>query len=188
MPAQRHKLLGTYRTPPFKYGDVVHCELRGFVHIVAVSAGRIPWPKCRSGTAHAIILYGALADAVRRESAEAVMYWFGVGSDRVWKWRKALRVPKYNEGTLALMRRNGVNISKLPHVKKAWARTLRSPERAAKIAAARRGQKRPAWVMAFAHEANRGRRVTAETRRKMRRAHKRRLAMTRKDLSPREES
>ena len=131
MTRHSRKLLGKYRTPRFEYGDWVFCQLRGLVAIVGLSSGRIPWPKCRvrPGKAHAIIVCGDLADAIRRESVEAVMYWWGVGSDRVWKWRKALGVPKYNDGTLALMARNGVDISKLPHVKKAWRLAQKSPER-----------------------------------------------------------
>ena len=43
--ADRHRLLfGPYRTPVFKYGDVVICESRGQVEIVGLSGGRIPWP------------------------------------------------------------------------------------------------------------------------------------------------
>jgi hypothetical protein len=62
----RFKLLfGPYRTPRFKYGDVVTCEIRGDVKIVGLTAARIPWPKCRSGKrSRAIILYGALAEGV----------------------------------------------------------------------------------------------------------------------------
>lgn len=72
--AERFELLGKYKTPRFTYGDVVECEMRGEVKIVGLSTGRIPWPKCRSGKrARAIILYGGLADAVRKESAKAVV-------------------------------------------------------------------------------------------------------------------
>src|SRR5580700_6017768 len=57
----RFKLLGNYRTPRFKYGDVVACEIRGDVKSVGLTDARIPWPKCRSGKcARAIALYGDL--------------------------------------------------------------------------------------------------------------------------------
>jgi hypothetical protein len=60
--ADRVKLLGTYRTPRFTYGDAVVWVIRGEVQIVGLSNGRIPWPKCRSaGWDRAIILYGDLA-------------------------------------------------------------------------------------------------------------------------------
>jgi hypothetical protein len=100
------KLLGSYRTPRFKYGAVVTCAIGGPVKIVGLSSGRIQWPKCRLGKrSRAIILYGALADAVRTESAKAVMYWFGVGSDTIWMWRTALGVERVTEGTSELMSR-----------------------------------------------------------------------------------
>jgi hypothetical protein len=76
----RVKLLGRYKTPRFKYGAVVTRAIRGKVKIVALTDGRIPWPKCqmRNGS-RAIILYGALAEAVRRESVEAIkiLVWRG---------------------------------------------------------------------------------------------------------------
>jgi hypothetical protein len=31
-----------------------------------------------------------LARAIRQESAAAIKYWWGVGSNAVWKWRQAL--------------------------------------------------------------------------------------------------
>jgi hypothetical protein len=46
--ADRYKLLGTYKTPRFRYGTVVTCEIRGEVKIAGLTNARIPWPKCRS--------------------------------------------------------------------------------------------------------------------------------------------
>jgi hypothetical protein len=73
----RFKLLfGPYRTPRFHYGDVVTREIRGDAKVVGLAADRIPWPRCRTGErCRAIILYGALAEAVRRESAQATLHW-----------------------------------------------------------------------------------------------------------------
>jgi len=175
MPAvDRYKLLGNYRTPRFKYGDVVLCEVRGYVKIIALSSGCIPWPKCRVGKSHAIIVYAGLADAVRRESSHAVRHWWGVGLDAVWRWRKALTVARTTAGTLDLMSRNSKETITLPSVRKALARAGRSPERAAKIAAAKRGVPRPHGALDAAHDANRGRVVTKAQRRKMSESHKRR--------------
>src|SRR5579872_1403267 len=101
----RFKLLfGPYRTPRFKYGDLVFCELRGWVKITGLTDGRIPWPTCRVGKrkARALILYGALGEAVRRESAQAVGYWWGVAPCTVSMWRQALDVKPTNEGTRRL--------------------------------------------------------------------------------------
>src|SRR5262245_30832007 len=56
------KLLGTYRTPAFDYGDVVTCARRGDVRIVGLSEAPIPWPigqRLPRGQ-------GAVAGAVRR--------------------------------------------------------------------------------------------------------------------------
>ncbi len=104
--SNRIKLLGRYRTPRFRCGDVVTCELRGEVKIVGLTAAHIPWPKCRPGKrSRAIILCGALVEAVRRESAKAVAYWWGVGKFTVWKWRKALGVDRLTDGTSALFSR-----------------------------------------------------------------------------------
>src|SRR4051812_41377386 len=54
------------------------CARRGEVKIVALSAGRIPWPLgVRPGMGNrgrALVLFGALAEAVRKESAQAVAH------------------------------------------------------------------------------------------------------------------
>src|SRR5689334_9468547 len=83
-------LLGSYSTPAFRLGDRVHCLLRGEVEIVCLSSGSIPWPVGRNlprGRQRFLIVYGDLAEAIRRESASAVSYWWGVGMDTVWRWR-----------------------------------------------------------------------------------------------------
>jgi hypothetical protein len=171
----RFKLLfGPYRTPRFKYGDVVTCEMRGDVKIVGLTAARIPWPKCRTGKrSRAIILYGALAEAVRRESAEAVEYWWGVGRDTVWKWRKALGVDRQTEGTEDLRRRWSPKTIQSAKSNRRRKPAQKSPERAAKIAASLRGRPRPAHVIEALVKANKGRKLSAEHRRKMSAAHKR---------------
>jgi hypothetical protein len=65
------------------------------------TAAKIPWPagRRRKGPRR-VVVYGDLARAVRRESAQALAYWWGVGKSTVGKWRKALGVPDNNEGTL----------------------------------------------------------------------------------------
>jgi hypothetical protein len=35
---------GAYKTPPFEYGDIVQCEVRGKVVIVGMTDSLIPWP------------------------------------------------------------------------------------------------------------------------------------------------
>jgi len=166
----RFKLLGTYRTPKFKYGDIVECEMRGPVKIVGLTSARIPWPKCTRG----MILYGDLARAVRTESGKAVQYWFGVGQDRAWKWRRALGVDRVNEGTSALMSRNAPDSCQSDAANAKREPALKSAERAAKIAAAKRGKPRPPGFMAKLRAANVGRKQSAETREKRRATAKRR--------------
>src|SRR5262249_11919554 len=64
--------------------------------------GRIPWPVCRAGKWLVPVVYRGLAKAVRRESAQAVAYWWGVHRQTVWAWRKALGVGATTEGTARL--------------------------------------------------------------------------------------
>src|ERR1700722_5892951 len=101
--ADRYPLLGTYSTPRFRYGKFVFCEMRGEVEIVGLTDAPIPWPIGKRGRHKAIVLYGALVKAVRRESSLAIQHWFGVGPSTVWQWRKALGVDATTEGTSRLL-------------------------------------------------------------------------------------
>jgi hypothetical protein len=169
-----HAKLGPYRTPRFKYGDVVTCAIHGEVRIVALSDARIPWPKCRSGRAHAIILYGALAEAVRRESAKAVGHWFGVGQFTVWKWRVALGIDRKTEGTSDLHRRLTPQMCQSKPAKRKLAKAQSAPERRAKIAAALKGHAVPQSTRDAISKANTGRQQSDEERRKRSETHKQR--------------
>jgi hypothetical protein len=163
---------GPYRTPRFRYGDVVFCERCGEVTACGLTAARIPWPTCRRGRGRAIILCADLVAAVRRESSIAVQYWWGVGEETVWRWRKALGVEARTEGTRAIMR----DYAKEPRMDairtRAWAKA-RDPERCAKIAAAMRGRSPAPHLLKALHAGNRGRRHSEETRRKMSETHRR---------------
>src|SRR5262249_16001081 len=92
--AERYRLLfGPYAAPPFAYGQVLPCAVRGPAIVCGLSAGRIPWPVGKRGprgSARFLIITGGLAEAVRRESAGAVSYWWGVGRDCVTTWRQGL--------------------------------------------------------------------------------------------------
>jgi hypothetical protein len=148
MIAHPPKLLGSYSTPTFSYDDVVRCARRGAVRIVGLSDAPIPWPIAQTlpnGRARALVLYGDLAEAVRRESAEAVMHFWGVKANTVWTWRKALGVEQYTEGT-----RKRKSESFMPHVARlneASMPTWGSEERQEKIAASKRGKPRPPHVI-----------------------------------------
>jgi nucleotide-binding universal stress UspA family protein len=166
----RHKLhFSPYRTPPFRYGTKVECEARGEVTITRLSDGPIQWPMYRKS----LILYKDLARAVRREASIAIQHWWGVGAMTVCRWRRALGVPRMNEGDLRL---------KSEHARTDWAdaarqkayANARNPERCAKIAAARRGKPRPKHVIEAMRKTHLGRPLSAEHRRKLSEAQKRR--------------
>ena len=71
--ADRFRLrFGPYRTPRFRYGKIVSCEVRGEVRIVGLSDALIPWPIGQKGRARSLVVFGALGKAVRREAAVAV--------------------------------------------------------------------------------------------------------------------
>lgn len=136
---------------------------------------RIPWPKCRSGKrSRAIILYGDLAKAVRMESAKAVAYWFGVGMDTVWKWRRSLGVERVNVGTSALLSRNAPDTVQSEKANERRGPALKSAERAEKIAAAKRGKPRSPETIEKMRRANLGKKASDETRAKLSEAQKRR--------------
>lgn len=104
MPASdRVKLHGTYRTPRFRLGAKVKCRVRGELTIIGITDARIPWPLGKHGRgANSLVVYGYLAQALRRESVSAICHWFGVHEVTIWKWRKALGVPERNYGTRKL--------------------------------------------------------------------------------------
>src|SRR5262245_66336696 len=89
-------LFGPYTPPKLKRGDRAGCLVRDCtVVITSISAGRIPWPRCRaldSRGGSGLLVEEELARAVRSESAAALKFWWGVSTKAVWHWRKALGV------------------------------------------------------------------------------------------------
>jgi hypothetical protein len=127
----------------------------------------------RNGTGKlSLILCGDLVRAVMRESEIAVAHHWRVSRLTVWAWRKTLGVGQYTRGTLRLHRdwfpekRDDAAMAK-------WSASLRSPERAAKIAAAKRGKPRPLHVQAMLRIMQLGKRPSKATRRKMSETHRR---------------
>jgi len=169
--ANRCSLLETYATPRFRYGKFVMCEMRGEIKIVGLTDAPIPWPIGKKGRHKAIVLYGDLVEALRRESSQAIQYWFGVGSFTVWKWRKALGVGFATEGTSRLLSElSQTNPAVVAGLKNAHSKSRdpnRDQDRRARIAAVQRGKPRPPGVLQAAWQANRGRKHTAEAREKM---------------------
>jgi hypothetical protein len=171
--ADRH-LLGAYKTPQFRYGDRVRCEVRGELVVVGLSDAPVPWPigKPHKGRGKSLVVYKDLAEAVRRESAAAVCHWWGVSPATVWLWRKAMGVGQMTEGTTLLKTRSAQDS---PAVAAALAKSRvkdRDPERVRKIREAKRGKARPDHVIEAMRQANLGRKRSAETRRKMSAAKK----------------
>jgi hypothetical protein len=138
------------------------------VRIVGLSDAPIPWPVgqlLKGGRRPALILYGDLAEAVRRESAEAVMHFWGVKHVTVWQWRKALGVPQYNEGTTAL--KVEVLSPLLDEIRPAAVAVAGSAERREKIAASKRGKPRPPHVVEAMRKGRTGKPISEETRRNL---------------------
>lgn len=171
-----HHLLGTYKAPRFRYGSTTLCEVRGEVVFAGLTNARIPWPiGKRSGSrARALVVFGDLAKAVRRESASAVCYWWGVTAQTVSKWRKELGVPQMTEGTTRLrVSRAKESPAMAAALAKSWAKAG-DPARRAKIAESRRGKRRLPHVIEAMRKGRLGKPHSKETRQKMSVAHKRR--------------
>ncbi len=151
---------GPYQTPQFNYGDVVMDEMRGEVTIYKLSTGLIPWPIGKRGAALSPVLYAGLADAIRRESNQAVGYWWGATPATVSRWRKALDVERTTEGSRSLWKQNGQNERSLIGLQKSRA----NPERAKKSGASRRGKPRPRHVRAALLKASIGRKRSQQSR------------------------
>jgi hypothetical protein len=94
-----------------------------------------------------------LATAVRRESNQAVSYWWGVSGQTVTKWRKALSVATTNEGPRRLRSEYALEEPIADGRKLAWTKA-RDPIRRAKIAASKLGKKRPRHVVEAHRQAN----------------------------------
>jgi hypothetical protein len=56
--AERFRLLGTYRTPRFRYSRKVVCEVLGELVITGISDAPIPWPLgCRGRERPSLVVY-----------------------------------------------------------------------------------------------------------------------------------
>jgi hypothetical protein len=102
--SERVKLLyGPYRPPCCKLGDKLACEYRDREMVVkGMTDAPISWPASRRGSRSSPIVCGDLVRAIQKESETAVAYHWGVHYPTVWKWRKALGVPRMTNGTVRL--------------------------------------------------------------------------------------
>jgi hypothetical protein len=171
---ERLRLLGKYKTPRFRYGRKVFCEVRGEVTICGLSGAPIPWPIGKRGRSrNSLIVFKDLVKAIRRESNQAVAYWWGVTPQTVSKWRKALDVGIATAGTSRLHRE---------YMQEPWAAEALAlanskagdPERRRKIAEARRGKPRPPHVGQAVAAAHLGTSHSERTRQKMSVTHRQR--------------
>jgi hypothetical protein len=177
--AERFRLLhGPYRPPRCRVDGFLTCRIRGRLKVARISDARIQWPCAVNGQPF-LIVTAAMARAIRRESATAICYWFGVTPQTVTKWRKSLAVPMTNAGTSRLRSKwwaeGGVGEATRP----AREAAIRSPEFAAKIAGLKRGVPRPRHVVEAMRRGRLGKPQSEETRQKMREAHARRRRLDR---------
>ena len=171
--ADRFRLLGAYKTPRFRYGRVVRCEVRGEVEVVGLHEALVPWPVGKRGRAKALVVFKDLARAVRRESEVAVAHHWGVTGQTVGKWRKALGVGRVTDGTSKLLSDHAREPAVVAGLRKAQAKSG-DPARRAKLAAAMRGKKMDRRVVEALAAQRWGTRHREESRRKMSEAHRRR--------------
>jgi hypothetical protein len=130
-------MLGTYRTPSVRIGQIVRCEVRGLLRVVELRDSPIQWPLGRAGKGPASpIVYRGLAKAIRVEAVVDICQAWGVSPSLVQRWRKVLGVKK-SPGT-TVRRQSMMRGLKGQKIRKAALPALSSPERRAKIAAAQR--------------------------------------------------
>ena len=174
---ERFRLLhGSYCPPKFKVGGWLKCRLRGRVKVFSISDSPFQWPMtCQAnGGKRMPVMVGDLVKAIRQESAQAVAHWWGVTAQTVSHWRKALGVEQNNAGTTRLRSKWWTDGGTGEASRPGREATFHSPERAAKIAASRRGKPRPPKIARALRAARKGMKHTEEARQKMREARERR--------------
>src|ERR1017187_8264482 len=102
--AERYMLLyGPYTPPRCRLGDKLLCEYRGReVTVGGISEANIQWPCAKRKGPRSPILCGDLIRAVKTESEIAIAFHWRVSVHTVTKWRRALDVPRTNQGTQRL--------------------------------------------------------------------------------------
>lgn len=170
-------LSGRYRTPAFRYGDAVVCEVRGGVVVTGLTDACIPWPvgKVPGGRARTLVVFAGLAAALRVESASAVCHWWGVTPQTVTKYRKALGVGPLTPGTARLRSQSASDSPAVASALAAAQAKHGDPERRRKIAEAKRGRPRPPHVVEAMRRGRTGKPQSEDARRKMSEAQARRV-------------
>ena len=101
---KRYRLLhGPYAAPKRRVGRRLYCQLRRReVRVDGLTDSPTSWPFTRPRGPRSLTLCGERVRAVRTESASGVAAHWGVAMTTVWKWRRALGVPCFTEGTRRL--------------------------------------------------------------------------------------
>lgn len=114
---------GPYAFPVVTVGAYVTCAVRGRIriHHWRDTEGAIPWPVgVQSGPspgAPSIVVMGDLVRALKREAAVAVAQHWGVSRNLVRRWRRALGIDRYTEGTRRILADGGnMAIGELAHI------------------------------------------------------------------------
>lgn len=157
---------GPYAMSKLRVGEVVTDEARGDVKVVRIADAPIQWPvgtRIDSHGGSSLVLFADLCEAVRNESNQAVAHWWSVSPQTVTKWRNALSVSQNNAGTLAI-RQGYAQEDWFKDAQKNAVKKARDPVRREKIAASKRGKKRPRHVIEALRQASLGRTVSEETR------------------------
>jgi hypothetical protein len=94
MPDASKPRFGPYLTPVFAVGAVVECEIRGLVSIIGLSDSPIRWPIGEANGERQLVVYKALARAVRLETPAIVAACFGVPLEVAESWRKHCQRPR----------------------------------------------------------------------------------------------
>lgn len=74
-------LIGRYRPPRYRYGEIVTDAIRGDVIVTRASDAPIPWPmgKIPGSRKPGLVIFQGLEKALRMESASAICHHWGIG-------------------------------------------------------------------------------------------------------------
>jgi hypothetical protein len=139
--SERYRLLhGPYAAPKCRVGGLLYCVRRERdLKVSGLTDAPIQWPFTRVAGPKSLIVCGDLVRAVRTESELAVAHHWGVARKTVWKWRTALGVPMWNEGSRRLLLETVPERVDLETLALAREKS-RTREARAKMSAARKGR------------------------------------------------
>lgn len=139
----------------------------------------IPWPYRKRTGAHALIVCGALLEALHTEMAGAIADAWRVSLTTVWAWRKALGIDSFEVPAHKANKKETFREHISLEAQERGLAHARTPEAIARMAASKRGLKMSAEARAKISAYQRGRPKSPEHRAKLA-AHCRRLNASRK--------